>query len=75
LSAVTLRGSAPPVTHWKRNGRSSGELGDGVAHLARDPLVLLLVQGLEQLALDARLRLRLEVGPQGHLVLGQHAAE
>jgi hypothetical protein len=72
------------VTHWKRNGRSSGhpffvdargELGDGVAHLARDPLVLLLVQGLEQLALDARLRLRLEVGPQGHLVLGQHAAE
>mmetsp|Transcript_2920 Transcript_2920/g.11961 ORF Transcript_2920/g.11961 Transcript_2920/m.11961 type:complete len:798 (+) Transcript_2920:1014-3407(+) len=51
------------------------ELGDGVANLARDPLVLLLVQGLEQLGLDARLRLRLEVGPQRHLVLGQDAAE
>lgn len=52
-----------------------GELANRVAHLVRDGLDGLLLQALQQLALDAVLGLRLQVGPQGHLVLGQDAAE
>ena len=54
---------------------AGGELAHGVAHLAGDGLDGFLLDGLEELALDAVLGLGLEVGPEGHLVLGEDTAK